>query len=330
MADLVPPPQFAVNVFLASVHHLLLEGADHPLASHYPSVCARRGVECTRVSDARLTGAFASFCRAFRHEIAQCCATRATQTNEVGRCAILRAVLGSLHARGDRTVSLLDLGCSAGLNLLVDEYACVYGDADAGPSTATVVLRCELVGALPELSIPEIETRVGLDLAPIDVTDPDAVTWLLACLWPDDLDRFGRLERAVDVAIARRGEVVIVRGDMVDALERAASSASSATRLVVANCWSAAYLPEARRHELAARVASLARERPVTWVTMEGPRVARDLGVLAATARLAHRGASVVCVTEFADGTAHSSFVAETHAHGVWLDWHASSSTLAG
>jgi hypothetical protein len=324
----VPPPQFAVNVFLASVHHLLLEGTEHDLATLYPSVCARRGIEYRRVSDSQLVGTFSSFCRTFRDEIAVRCETRATQTNEVGRCAILRAVLGTLSARGERAVSLLDLGCSAGLNLLVDAYACIYGDAYAGPDDASVVLRCELLGALPELSIPAIEARVGLDLAPIDVTDPDEVAWLLACLWPDDLERFERLGRAVDVAIARRDELVVVRGDMVDALDDAASAVPSTSRLVIANSWSAAYLPEARRHDLAASIAMLARERPVTWVTMEPPSVASDLGVLASTASLAHRGSSVVCVTEFGGG-ARSSLVAETHAHGLWLDWHAGDSTTA-
>jgi hypothetical protein len=61
---------------------------------------------------------------------------------------------------------------------------------------------------------------------------------------------------------------------------------------------------------------------------MEPPSVASDLGVLASTASLAHRGSSVVCVTEFGGG-ARSSLVAETHAHGLWLDWHAGDSTTA-
>jgi len=324
----VPPPQAAVNVLLASVHHLLLEGADHELATHYPSVCVRRGIPPRRASDEQVVGAFASFCLAFRHQVAELCATRATQTNEVGRCAILRAVLGSVRARGDGAVSLLDLGCSAGLNLLVDAYACVYGETRVGPRTASVVLRCELRGATPELSIPVIEARIGLDLAPIDASDDDQVAWLLACLWPDDLARFERLERAAAVAVARRDELVLVRGDMVEALEDAASHATRGSRLVIANCWSAAYLPEERRHELTSRVASLARARPVTWVTMEGPSVARDLGVLAMTERLAHRGASVVCVTDFDGATASSSLVAETHPHGAWLDWRADTSPL--
>jgi hypothetical protein len=292
-------------------------------------VCAHRGIEPKAASEVQLVGAFGSFCRTFRDEIAVRCLTRATQTNEVGRCAILRAVLGSVRASGSKEVSLLDLGCSAGLNLLLDEYACVFGETSVGPSDASVVLHCELRGVLPELVIPRIEARVGLDLAPIDITDDDAVAWLLACLWPDDLDRFERLDRAVAVATARRDDLVLVQGDMVDALEVAASHAPASSRLVVVNCWSAAYLPQARRHDLAARVASLATARRVTWVTMEGPVVARDLGVLGSAASLARRGSSVVCVTEFADTRARSSLVAETHAHGAWLDWRASPSSLA-
>ena len=317
----MPPPQFAVNVLLASVHDLLLEGADHDLATHYPSVCERRGSPYLPVSDPQLVGSFESFCRAFRAPIAERCATRATQTNEVGRCAMLRAVLGSIRTAGTASVSLLDLGCSAGLNLFLDAYACDYGDVVVGPPDASVVLRCELLGARPALTMPSIDARVGLDLAPLDVRDPGDVAWLLACLWPDDLERFVRLEAAVRLAASRRDEVVVVRGDMVDQLFAAASNAPSGSHLVITNCWSAAYLPAPRRRDLALAVAALARARPVTWVTMEGPNVARDLGVLPPDSTMAHRDSSPVCVTKFADGSARSSLVAETHAHGAWLDW---------
>ena len=295
----------------------------HPLATRYPSVCARRGIELRTTSDEVLQGEFASFCHEFRDGIAQRCAVRATQTNEVGRCAAIRPALAWLALRGHRSIGLLDAGCSAGLNLFVDAYGYNLGGHAAGSPGAVPMLTCELRGAVPPLELPAITHRVGLDLSPIDVTDDDGVAWLLACLWPDDLDRFERLAAAVDVVGSRRDELRIVRGDMVDALEEAASLAEGAEQLVVLDCWSTAYLPPARRGAFADAVASLALHRPVSWVTLEFPSVARDLGVLPDGADPTRTDASVVCVTEF-DGAARRSMVlGHTHHHGAWLDWAA-------
>jgi hypothetical protein len=307
-------------VFLASVHHLLLKGDLHPLSTHYRSVCERRGIEYREVDDATLVAAFASFCHEHETALIESCATRATQTNEVGRCAVLRAVLADLGAR-ETAVGLLDLGCSAGLNLFVDAYAYDYGSGRIGPPGAVPLLTCELRGDAPPIDVPRVAARVGLDLSPVDARDDDAVDWLLACLWPDGLERFDRLGLAAGVAAARSEELVLVRGDMVDDLERAASEVADDVRLVVLDCWSAAYLPRPQRAELAATIAALAATRPLTWVTMEGPTVAQDLGVLARDVTLAPPDASVVCVSEFGGGAIRSALAAVTHAHGVWMSW---------
>jgi hypothetical protein len=321
LADLVPPPQLRVNVFLAAVHDLLLRGEDHVLATRYRSVCERRGLTFERAADAALGEELASFCAAHRDELVAVLVSRRTQTNEVGRCGAIRAALAHVASRGAPRVGLLDVGCSAGLNLFVDAYGCDYGAGVLGPAGARPVLRCELRGAAPPTELPEVAARVGLDLSPIDATDRDEVDWLLACLWPDDLERFERLEAAIDVAAARRGELDLVAGDMVTDLALAASRAGDAEHLVVMNCWSAAYVPPVARGVLAAEVAALGAARRVTWVTMEHPVVARDLGVLDAGAVLSSPGSSAVCATTYEGTAAHSELLAECHSHGLWLDW---------
>lgn len=321
LADHVPPPQFAVNVLLAAVHDLLLGGAEHELARHYRSVAARRGLPYGRLDDGQLVELFEAFCRQFRGEIEARCATRKVQTNEVGRCAAVRASLCAIES--DRPLALLDVGCSAGLNLFVDAYGYDYGTgALVGPRGAAPVLRCDLLGAVPPLALPPIASRTGLDLAPVDVAHPDELGWLLACLWPDDLERFGRLVAASEVAIRRRDEVEFVRGDMVDQLAAASGLADDDAHLVVLTTWSTAYLTPPRREQFAGEVARLATTRDLTWVAMEFPTVVHDLGLLSHDAAFHHRGASVVCMATYRDGRASSSLVAETHPHGAWLDWH--------
>ncbi len=325
LADVAPHPQLPVNLLLAAVHHLLLEGADDPLADSYDSVLDLRGIAVApaAVPAEVLADRFVSFCHDHASEIIERLLTRATQTNEVGRCAVIAAALGHLRGLGHERVGLLDLGCSAGLNLFVDDYAYDCGGALVGPPDAPLTISCELRGAVPDLAMPDIAARVGLDLSPVEVTDSDATAWLLACLWPDNLARFRRLEAALAHAAARRDDLVLVAGDMVRDLAGAASLVDGALHLVILDCWSACYLPIEDRPDLFDAVADVSSRRPVSWISMESPFAARGIGVLAEGLALRHRGASVLTLTERDAGGPRSMLLGEVHSHGDWLDWRA-------
>ena len=58
-------------------------------------------------------------------------ATRTTQTNEVGRCLALVPALAEVARATGGPLSLLEVGCSAGLNLRFDRYRLGYGDPPA-------------------------------------------------------------------------------------------------------------------------------------------------------------------------------------------------------
>ncbi len=49
-------------------------------------------------------------------------------------------------------------------------------------------------------SIPKVVFRVGLDLSPVDISDPDAVDWLRALVWPERVDEAQMLEDALEMA----------------------------------------------------------------------------------------------------------------------------------
>ena len=77
---------------------------------------------------------FADFCHLHRAAIERLVATRSTQTNEVGRCSALLPGLCLIASQYEwnEPLSLLDLGTSAGLNLLFDDYAYTYRAAEGG------------------------------------------------------------------------------------------------------------------------------------------------------------------------------------------------------
>ena len=125
-----------------------------------------------------------------RAELERLIATRSTQTNEVGRCTGLLPGLCHIAAQYEwhEPLSLLDLGTSAGLNLLFDDYAYTYRAAEggavrtAGTADSAVALECSVrddLTHLPELRLPVMAERVGLDLSPVDPFSDDDALWLL-------------------------------------------------------------------------------------------------------------------------------------------------------
>ena len=200
--------------------------------------------------------------------------SRATQTNEVGRCATMLPLLASLPG----PLALLEVGCSAGLCLLPDRYSYRYTgsqgtqqiDPAGGPSP--VVLDCRLEGDVPlddlvSGGLPEIVWRGGLDLNPLDVQDDDAMRWLQTLVWPEHDDRRARLAAAVDVA--RADPPTLVRGDLLVDLPALVAQVPADATLVVFHSAVLAYLSEADRSRFAETVAATRGH----WLSNEGPLV---------------------------------------------------------
>ena len=154
--------------------------------------------------------ALARFCADRAERLAATLATRRTQTNEVARCGWLLPAFAAV-ADG-RPLALIEIGASAGLNLRWDHYAYDYGGPGRRGSLVAADDRMRAGGPhVPPLDPPPVAWRAGIDLAPVDASDPADARWLRACLWPDQPARQARLAAAL--AIAREHPVEIRRGD---------------------------------------------------------------------------------------------------------------------
>ncbi|WP_433730591.1 DUF2332 domain-containing protein [Actinoplanes sp. CA-051413] len=183
--------------------------------------------------------------------------TRATQTNEPGRCAVLLPVLAALP----QPLALIEVGASAGLCLYPDRYAYRYGDHTVG--TGTPLLECAATGLVRPDTLPQVVWRAGLDLNPLDVTDPADVAWLDALIWPEHEHRRTRLREAAAVAAA--DPPLLIRGDLVDDLAALAARAPAGATLVVLHTSVLYQVPEPRRRAFAELVTAL----PGHWVSNE-------------------------------------------------------------
>jgi hypothetical protein len=329
LLDIAPVAQRRPLLLLAAVHFLLLSGAEHPLAAYYDTVALVRGLSADP-PDEDVTPVFIDFCRVHRAELELLIGTRRTQTNEVGRCTALFPGLchvASLYDWGE-PLSLLDLGTSAGLNLLFDDYAYTYraqegGDSlQAGVLTSAVALECESrprLEHLPELGLPPMAERVGLDLSPVDPFSDDEARWLLACQWPDNPPRFARLRAALDNVRAVSDPPRLERGDMVTDVPSIAATIPDTGPLVVFHSWVAAYLEAAEQRTLADAVRALGRERPVHYLYCESPF--ETSGLPTPPPPVPREGPDLATALVHIGPGADPVRLADTHPHGYWIRW---------
>jgi hypothetical protein len=186
--------------------------------------------------------------------------TRVTQTNEAGRCAVLLPVLAALP----QPLALLEVGASAGLCLYPDRYAYRYGDHVLG--SGQPVLQCAPTGTAPPVGVPDVVWRAGVDLNPLDVTDPSDVAWLDALIWPEHAHRRARLRAAAAVAAA--DPPLLVRGDLVNDLPALAARAPVGATLVVFHTSVLYQVPAPKR----AAFADVVRGLPGHRIANEAPR----------------------------------------------------------
>ncbi len=223
---------------------------------------------------------FREFLDARWEDVSRIVLTRATQTNEAGRCAALLPSLARIAAASGRPLALLEVGASAGLALFPDRYGYAY-DAGArvtrlAPASAAPgsypVLDCAVTGPVPlPAELPRVVWRAGIDLNPLDVRDPDDVAWLEALIWPEQEFRRERLRRAI--AIAQADPPLLVAGDLNDRLPALAAQAPADATLVVFHSAVMAYLDAEARERFRSTMSRLAVERGCQWLSNEGHTV---------------------------------------------------------
>jgi hypothetical protein len=232
-----------------------------------------------------------------RDEVLATVRARRTQTNEPGRCAALYPLLATLP----QPLALLEVGASAGLCLLPDRYRYEYDGRPAGAPDSPVVLRSRVEGPEKRPGPISVAWRAGIDLNPLDVTDPDDVRWLEALVWPGDHDRRERLRAALD--IARRDPPRIVRGDLNERFDEVVAAAPGGATLVVCHTAVLWYLSEPDRAAFLARVRALG----CHWLAQEAPGIIPGLS--------GDRSLQMYLVTLDGRPAAFSA------PHGGWIRW---------
>jgi hypothetical protein len=294
------------NTILASVHFLVLRGAQHPLRRFYPNLNGGK-----RVEGEEAFPAFKDFVETHRAELAALIAKGVTNTNEVARCSSLHAGFRAVAKETGEPLHLIEIGPSAGLNMIWDKYRVRYtrcGESfDAGPADAELTIECELRGdKIPPLGpTPKVASRVGLELNPVDLANPEQRDWLKALVWPDHIARFARLEKALD--IASRDKPDIRAGDALALLPDALARIPEDRPVCVYHTYVTYQFSDTMREALDNILTIAGLRRPVWRLSAEGS--------------LARNGEAPLILGRYHDGTRETRTLALCHPHGAWLEW---------
>lgn len=225
---------------------------------------------------------------------------RVVQTNEVQRAWALLPAL--LTLADGRPLEVLELGPSAGLNLVWDRYGYRYSSGAWGDGSLVLAGedRVPPPAALLEKRVDVVRRR-GIDLRPVDVTTDEGAKLLESFVWADQSARIERLRLAV--AELRRDPPELIRGDYGTQLPLLLSDRVRGAQLIVFETASTQYLSREEHQQLREAMYEAGLVEPFTYLTTYGPD---DEGY-------------ALRAIEWPSGESH--VILRLDFHGAWLEW---------
>jgi len=296
-----PPP----NMIFASVRLLLDQGAAPELLAQYP----------TTFTDPWDEGAYEDF-RDFvlknELEIRTILKSRKVQSNVIRRSAVLLpGLIESSATFGGSPFTNIEIGASAGLTLMWDKFRYKYVDDDdsyeLGVSTFPWAVETKIEGRFRQGffdSELNVTRNIGLELAPISITDQDAVDWLRALIWPEHSDNRELFEAALKTPESL--ELDVRSGDALVGIGPLVSELPDGEPINVYHSHTLNQFSAEMKQTFTQRLADISVERPVNQLGFEGGK----------------DGFSILSLRLFRDGKIEADReLAHCEAHGRWIKW---------
>lgn len=286
------------NMLLGAVHHLLLRSKSHSLALYYPNIVE----EPKDLTD--VFRHFVNFCRTFREDIINILQTKRVQTNEVRRCAYLYPSFAYIYEQVKKPLAFIEIGTSAGLQLLWDQYSYSYQSDDVyGMKQSPVRIMSEVKGGnlpfLPKDS-PPVSHRIGLDLHINDVSHRKDYLWLLSLIWPEHHDRRELFKQAAKCI--HMEDLHLIEGDGIKLLPDLSKTIPPSSVICVFHTHVANQFSVAQKHQLLNEIKSIGQSRDIFhfYNNMWDGNLHLDY---------------------YIQGKEHRHTVGQANSHGKWFTW---------
>jgi hypothetical protein len=314
--------QSAGVLLLFVAQYLLLKEPDPALARFFSSMTA----EPAPIEDA--FPVFREFCLDRRAAVTELLAWRTVNTNLIEKSSTLLPAIHHVANIAGKPLTLLEICCSSGMNLLFDQYHYDYGSmGTVGNEGSPVQLNCKVIGSRkpPIEAIPQIVEKVGVDLVTIDIHDPMERLWMEAVLCPEWKSERKNLEAALQLRVAT--QLRTIQADALEVLPSLLDQLPGALCILQTYCmghWSA----EAKA-DLEELLLKASRQRDIHRIGLEmfpgeSAPLARDR-----LTKLAGAGISIFqksCPSPiehkwYAGGALATRVLGQGDGFGVWLDW---------
>lgn len=279
------------------IHALHLAGTAHELAPIY--------ADAEDINDAAIVAG-----AVHRHEAALLpWLGGPPQTNEAGRSSNFIAAMLWLADRGlPPRFDCLEIGSSAGINLMMDRYHYDLAGVQVGPRPGVMAFAPEWRGDHPPQHHIECVGLKGCDVAPVDLTDPAQALRLKAYIWPEHHARFERMEAAIAAAAEEPPQLIHANAaDFVEAELARPQGAGTTRALMHSIVWQ--YVPADQQARITAAMeaagARATSDRPLAWIALEANRTVHHHEL----------------VVRYWPGGGESVKLAHAHAHGAWIEW---------
>jgi len=189
------------------------------------------------------------------------------QTNEVRRSVTLVPVGHVLAERYRLPIRVSELGASAGLNLNWDRFGLQIDGGTLGAPDPVLTLTPNWVGPVPPTTQPHVVSKAGVDINPLDPTNPIDVERLYAYLWADQAHRVALTKAAIDA-----GPPPVDKADAIDWLDDRLDHIPGQLHLIYSTvAWQ--YFPEESRSRGTSIIegagAKATNDSPLAWFRME-------------------------------------------------------------
>lgn len=288
------------NLLFGAVHYLLLKGKEHQLKEYYPSITNPQ-----RKIENKTFGSFKEFCNVFRNDIISILKSKLIQTNEVRRCAYLYPIFSLVYSKVEKPLLLIEIGTSAGLQLLWDKYSYSYGTDDTyGDKNSSVHITSELKGENTPLFLPKsppVASKIGLDLHICDLRNSEDYLWLKSLIWTEHQERLELFESSARCFI--ENPVELIEGDGVTLLTDVVETLPKDTAICIFHTHVANQIPEDSKYELLEKIKKIGSKRDVfhLYNNMWDRKLHLDY---------------------FINGAEYNQTIGDTDGHGRWFEWN--------
>lgn len=324
LGSVIRPGQPIATLILSATQYLVFRTPESKLAGYFPSI-----TDAPKPPDEAFP-VFREFCLDNRKALLELLSTRTVNANLVERASTILPVCQYVTALTKEPLTLVEICCSAGLNLSFDEYHYDYGVAgQVGSENARVRLSCRSIGkSLPPIdTIPRVRHRVGIDLIRVDCSDPDARMWMEAMLFPEWRVERSRLREALALRAAH--PIQILTGDATVALPALLEELPGQVMILHSFCmgqWSSA-----AQNELDGALCRASRYRDIHRIGIEVPDGEPPETIRYRLAALSAAGISIrqknlpgrIEHTPYLRGAAgERKLLGHSDGMGGWIDWH--------